>query len=71
MAEMNEEESALTGSAKTLCIPNPSCGLGKQSEATDDYDPFEGVKCFYCGDQAKVTALWGRSYWVFNYICQK
>jgi prolyl-tRNA synthetase len=52
MAEANEDETLLTGAAKTLCIPYE---LGNQKLA-------EGVKCFYCGEQAKVTALWGRSY---------
>lgn len=52
MQEANEDEALLTGAAKTLCIPYE---LGNQKLA-------EGVKCFYCGEQAKVTALWGRSY---------
>ena len=57
MAEMNEEESALTGSAKTLCIPYT---MGRQAEKGKN--AFKGKKCFYCGSPAKVTALWGRSY---------
>ena len=52
MMEANDDEVTLTGSAKTLCVPYE---LGDQNLA-------EGVKCFYCGEQAKVTALWGRSY---------
>ena len=58
MEAMNEEESALTGSAKTLCIPYT---MGRQADNTKK-DPFKGIKCFYCGKPAKVTALWGRSY---------
>ena len=50
MEEANEEEAQLTGAAKTLCIPH------KQPELK------EGTKCFHCGEPAKVTALWGRSY---------
>ena len=46
----NEEESLLTGAAKTLCIPN------EQSEVE------EGKMCFACGKPATCTALWGRSY---------
>ena len=57
MAAMNEEESLLTGSAKTLCIPYR---MGKQ--ASGDPNAFEGCKCFFCDAPAKVTALWGRSY---------
>jgi prolyl-tRNA synthetase len=48
----NEDEVVLTGAAKTLCIPY-------------DLETFEGdskTKCFHCGQKAKVTALWGRSY---------
>lgn len=52
MADANEDEAILTGSAKTLCIPYE---IGNQNIA-------EGTKCFYCGEPAKVTALWGRSY---------
>ena len=48
----NEDEVVLTGSAKTLCIPFE---LGDQNLG-------DGVKCFYCGKIARVTALWGRSY---------
>ena len=50
MAEANEDEVTLTGSAKTLCIPL------EQPELSAD------CKCFNCGKPAKVTALWGRSY---------
>ena len=58
MEAMNEEESALTGAAKTLCIPYT---MGKQ--ASGKKDAFKGAKCFCgCNKQAKVTALWGRSY---------
>lgn len=52
MAEANDDEVTLTGSAKTLCIPYE---LGNQNLT-------EGTKCFFCGEPAKVTALWGRSY---------
>lgn len=52
MLEANEDESLLTGAAKTLCIPYE---IGNQ-------DLKDGEKCFYCGEQAKVTAVWGRSY---------
>jgi prolyl-tRNA synthetase len=45
-----EGEEVLTGSAKTLCKPLEQ----KQLEA--------GTKCFGCGADATVTALWGRSY---------
>ena len=45
-----EEEDILTGAAKTLCIPFEQKPLK------------EGQKCFACGADAKVTALWGRSY---------
>lgn len=50
MAEQNEDEVLLTGSAKTLCIP------------FDQPELAAGTKCFACGKDAKVTALWGRSY---------
>ena len=60
MKDMNEEETMLSGSAKTLCIPYT---MGKQAQkGKKGKDPFKGAKCFYCGKQAKVTALWGRSY---------
>merc|ERR1712151_285614 len=58
MAEMNEDEAALTGSAKTLCIPYT---MGRQAQKGNK-NPFKNCKCFYCGAPAKVTALWGRSY---------
>ena len=57
MEDMNEDEALLTGSAKTLCIP---FRMGRQ--ASGEEKPFEGKKCFKCGADAKVTALWGRSY---------
>ena len=57
MAEMNEDETLLTGAGKTLCIPYQ---MGKQASGQEN--PFEGVKCFFCAEPAKVTALWGRSY---------
>ena len=57
MEEMNEDEALLTGSAKTLCIP---FRMGRQ--ASGEENPFEGKKCFFCDADAKVTALWGRSY---------
>ena len=46
----DEEEESMTGSAKTLCIP------------LDQKELAAGMKCFHCGEEAKVTALWGRSY---------
>ena len=50
MEEAGEEEEVLTGAAKTLCIPF-------------EQEPIqEGTKCFHCGSDAKVRALWGRSY---------
>lgn len=59
MEDMNEEEGMLTGAAKTCCIPY---NMGKQATAKKGKDPFKNVKCFFCGKQAKVTALWGRTY---------
>jgi len=51
MQEAGEDEEVLTGSAKTLCIPfTPKTPL------------VPGEKCFHCGAEAKVKALWGRSY---------
>jgi len=50
MESANEGEVQLTGSAKTLCVPY------KMKEPAAD------SKCFHCGNPAKVTALWGRSY---------
>jgi len=50
MEEKNEDEALLTGAAKTLCIPFEQQPLP------------EGTKCFACGKDAKVKALWGRSY---------
>lgn len=49
-AAETEGEELLTGSAKTLCKP------------LDQPQLEEGTKCFACGEPAKVTALWGRSY---------
>lgn len=57
MAEEQGGQVLLTGAAKTLCIPYK---MGRQ--ASGNPNAFDGVKCFYCGEQAKVTALWGRSY---------
>ena len=45
----NEGEALLTGQAKTLCIPL-------------EYEPLNGLKCFHCGEEAKVRVIWGRSY---------
>lgn len=51
MAEAGEEEEVLTGAAKTLCLPfEPRTPLK------------EGDKCFHCGEEAKIKALWGRTY---------
>lgn len=51
MAEAGEEEEVLTGSAKTLCLPfEPKTPLK------------DGDKCFHCGKEGKIMALWGRSY---------
>ncbi|KAL4444722.1 hypothetical protein ABPG74_015930 [Tetrahymena malaccensis] len=45
-----ENESGLSGSAKTLCIPN-------------EQEPIaEGTKCFSCGKPALKRVYWGRSY---------
>lgn len=45
-----ENESGLSGSAKTLCIPN-------------EQEPIaEGTKCFACGKDASKRVYWGRSY---------
>lgn len=49
-AAEEETEEILTGSAKTLCKP------------LDQPQLAEGTKCFACGNDAKATALWGRSY---------
>jgi len=57
MEDMNVEETLLTGAAKTLCIPYQ---MGRQ--ASGETDPFNDVKCIFCENKAKVTALWGRSY---------
>ena len=45
------EAPALSGSAKTLCLPF------NQEELPED------CKCFCCGQKATAFALWGRSYW--------
>jgi len=50
MEEKNEEEAQLTGAAKTLCIPFEQEKMPA------------GTKCFACGKDADVFALWGRSY---------
>ena len=44
------EAPALSGSAKTLCLPF------NQEELPED------CKCFCCGQKATAFALWGRSY---------
>ena len=44
MKNMNEEETMLSGAAKTLCIPYT---MGKQAQKGKD--PFKGAKCFKCG----------------------
>ena len=44
------EAPALSGSAKTLCLPF------NQEELPED------AKCFCCGQKATAFALWGRSY---------
>ena len=54
MEAANADEVVLTGSAKTLCIPFE---MGKQ-----DFSEEDTTKCFKCGEKARVTALWGRSY---------
>ena len=54
MAASNDEEVVLTGSAKTLCVPFE---LGQQV-----FGEHDETKCFHCGQNARVTALWGRSY---------
>jgi len=51
MEQAGEDEEVLTGSAKTLCLPfQPKTPL------------VPGEKCFHCGAEAKIKALWGRSY---------
>lgn len=45
-----ENESGLSGSAKTLCIPNHQEPIA------------EGTKCFSCGKDACKRVYWGRSY---------
>ena len=46
----NGEAPALSGSAKTLCLPF-------------NQEPLpEDCKCFCCGQKATAFALWGRSY---------
>ena len=47
-AEKQQENSV--GTCKTLCIP-------KEQEVLE-----EGTKCFFCGKEAKLTVIWGRSY---------
>ena len=47
----------MTGSAKTLCIPYT------KDNTCVDQSGIVGHKCFNCGKDAKVKALWGRSYW--------
>ncbi len=47
---VNGEAPALSGSAKTLCLPF------NQEELPED------AKCFCCGQKATAFALWGRSY---------
>jgi len=50
-AELEEEQqTSLTGAAKSLCIPF------EQPELP------EGSKCFACGEPAKCWCLFGRSY---------
>jgi prolyl-tRNA synthetase len=50
MEEAGEDEEVLTGSAKTLCIPF-------------EQEPLQaGTKCFACGQDAQLRALWGRTY---------
>lgn len=50
MEQEGEIEELLTGAAKTLCIPF-------------EQEPIaEGTKCFHCGKDAKVRALWGRTF---------
>ena len=44
------EAPALSGSAKTLCLPF------NQEHLSED------AKCFCCGERATAFALWGRSY---------
>mgnify|MGYP002631382009 CR=1 FL=1 len=50
MEEGDADEAALTGAAKTLCIPH------EQTPIKD------GEMCFACGKPATTRALWGRSY---------
>lgn len=47
---LEEAENAMSGAAKTLCIPHEQPPLP------------EGTKCFYSGRPAKCWCLFGRSY---------
>jgi prolyl-tRNA synthetase len=52
-----DARSALSGAAKTLCIPFP------EEIKRLGIDPLaEGARCFACGANAKSYTLWGRSY---------
>ena len=46
----DENELALTGAAKTLCIPD------------EQKDLQENTKCFHCGQKAVKWAVWGRTF---------
>ncbi len=48
--EKEEVEKALSGSAKSLCVPFEQSPLP------------EGTKCFACDRDARVRCLFGRSY---------
>ena len=49
-AEDSDESSALSGKAKTLCMPQGQSNVP------------EGTKCFKCDKPAQKYVLWGRSY---------
>lgn len=47
------QDSSLSGSAKSLCMP-----FDKEMQKPIQ----EGTKCFHCGDKATIWCLFGRSY---------
>ena len=51
MQDAGEDEESLTGAAKTLCLP-----FEPRTQLRD------GDKCFHCGKEAALMALWGRTY---------
>ena len=47
---IEKKEEDTVGTCKTLNIPS------------EQHQIKEGTKCFFCGKDAKIEALWGRSY---------